>query len=166
MTIHTGTIPRVLGPKDGEITGDAGGRTDRYLLNGSGSEGRLSVVEHTLPPGVLAGPMHLHSREDEYSFVIEGQLGAIFGDEEVLATAGDFVFKPRGEWHTFWNPGKTVTRILEIITPSGLEDLFRKLGEPGTDMTPEALPALAAEYGCQVDFERTMEIVARHGLTF
>ena len=166
MTNAAAVTPRVLGPDEGEATGDPKGRRDRFLLDGTRTESRLSVVEHTLPPQALAGPMHRHSREDEYSFVIEGRLGAIFGDEEVIAGPGDFVFKPRGEWHTFWNPGTTTTRILELITPSGLEGLFRTLGEPGVEMDPEGLPALAAQYGCEVDFERTMQIVEKHGLSF
>ena len=95
-----------------------------------------------------------------------GRLGAVLGGEEVFAEAGTLVFKPRGQWHTFWNAGDTPVRLLEIISPGGLEKLFRKLGEPGGDYDPETLPALAASYGCDVDFERTMPIIERHGLLF
>jgi mannose-6-phosphate isomerase-like protein (cupin superfamily) len=155
-----------LGPKDGEIAGDPGFRTDRFMIDGKDTAGRLSVVEHTVAPGVLAGPMHIHTREDEYSYVLEGSLAARLGDEEVRAETGDLVFKPRNEWHTFWNPGDVPTRILEIITPSGLEDLFRTLGEPGVEMDPASLPALAAEYGCQVDFDVTAAVIEQYGLKF
>ncbi len=71
-----------------------------------------------------------------------------------------------GSWHTFWNPGDSPTRILEIISPAGLEDLFRELGAPGGEYDPSTLPALAARYGCKVDFERTLPIVERHSLKF
>jgi mannose-6-phosphate isomerase-like protein (cupin superfamily) len=160
------TGARVLGPKDGEVAGDPGSRTDRFLIDGADTTGRLSVVEHTVAPHVLAGPLHYHSREDEYSYVLEGRLGARLGDHEVFAEPGDLVFKPRGQWHTFWNPGDTPTRVLELITPAGLEDLFRELGTPGVEMDPASLPALAARYGCQVDFQGTVAIIQRHGLTF
>jgi quercetin dioxygenase-like cupin family protein len=160
------TGARVLGPKDGEVAGTPESRTDRFMIDGAGTAGRLSVVEHTLAPHVLAGPLHYHSREDEYSYVLEGRLGALLGDQELVAEAGDLVFKPRGQWHTFWNPGDTPTRILELITPAGLEDLFRELGAPGVDMDPASLPALAARYGCQVDFQGTAAILHRHGLRF
>ena len=158
------TGARVLGPKDGEVAGAPEFRTDRFMIGGAETAGRLSVVEHTLAPHVLAGPLHCHSREDEYSYVLEGRLGALLGDQEVFAEAGDLVFKPRGQWHTFWNPGDTQTRILELITPAGLEDLFRELGAPGVEMDPASLPALAARYGCQVDFQGTAAILQRHGL--
>ena len=157
---------RVLGPKDGEVAGAPEFRTDRFMINGIDTGGRLSVVEHTVAPHVLAGPLHHHTREDEYSYVLEGRLGALLGDEEVFAGPGDLVFKPRGQWHTFWNPGDTPTRVLELITPAGLEDLFRELGAPGGEMDPATLPALAARYGCKLDFQRTATIIQRHGLTF
>ena len=67
--------------------------------------GGFSLVEHPIPPRTLVAPLHRHSREDEYSFVIEGRMGALLGDDVVYAEAGDFVFKPRKQWHTFWNPG-------------------------------------------------------------
>ncbi|GAA1646902.1 hypothetical protein GCM10009744_42600 [Kribbella alba] len=157
---------RVVGPTDGETMTDPQGRTDRYLIDTADTGGGFSLVEHTLAPHVLAAPLHLHTREDEYSFVLEGRLGALLGDDEVFADAGTLVFKPRGQWHTFWNAGDQPVRLLEIISPGGLEQLFRKLGEPGGEYDPGTLPALAASYGCEVDFERTMPIVERHGLAF
>ncbi len=161
-----GIGPRVLGPKGGEVSGDPSLRTDRFMIDGKDSGGGFSLVEHTLAPHVLAAPLHHHTREDEYSFVLEGRLGALLGEEEVFAGPGDLVFKPRGQWHTFWNPGDTPTRILEIISPAGLEELFRELGRPGGEYDPSTLPALAALYGCEVDFERTLPIVERHRLVF
>lgn len=158
--------PQVLGPHSGETMQDAQGRADRFILDAAESGGRLAVVEHTIPPHVLAAPLHIHSREDEFSVVLDGRLGLMLGDEEVFAEPGDLVRKPRGQWHTFWNAGDTPLRILEIISPGGLEELFRTLDAPDSDYDPETLPALAAEYGCEVDFEATMPIVQRHGLIF
>ena len=168
--MHTSQEPttgaRVLGPKDGEVAGAPESRTDRFMIDGADTGGRLAVVEHTLPPHVLAGPLHHHTREDEYSYVLEGRLGALLGDQEVFAGPGDLVFKPRGQWHTFWNPGDVPTRVVELITPAGLEDLFRELGTPGGEFAPASLPALVARYGCKVDFEATGPILQRHGLRF
>ena len=113
---------------------------------------------------MLAAPLHRHSREDEYSVVLEGRLGVCQDDEEVFATPGDIVFKPRGHWHTFWNAGDGQLRILEVIAPGGIEELFRRLA--GGDYDPATLPALAAQYGGEIDFDRTMPLVERHGLVF
>ena len=157
---------RVLGPEDGEVAGASGFRRDRFMVDGADTGRRLSVVEHTLGPRVLAGPLHFHTREDEFSFVLEGRLGALLGEQEVVAGPGDLVFKPRGQWHTFWNAGEEPTRILELITPAGLEDLFRELGALGDDFDPATLPAMAEAYGCQVDFEGTATVIERHELRF
>jgi quercetin dioxygenase-like cupin family protein len=159
------TTVRTLGPGDGEIAG-APGRTDRFVIDGADTDGRLAVVEHTIAPHVLAAPLHRHTREDEYSYVLEGELAALLGEEEVVAGTGSLVFKPRGQWHTFWNPGDQPTRVLELICPSGLENLFRELGALGDDFDPETLPALAGRYGCDLDFEGTQLIMGQHGLTF
>ncbi|HEV2871123.1 MAG TPA: cupin domain-containing protein, partial [Actinomycetota bacterium] len=105
---------RVLGPEDGEVAGAPEFRRDRFMVDGADTGSRLSVVEHTLGPRVLAGPLHFHTREDEFSYVLEGRLGALLGDQEVVAGPGELVFKPRGQWHTFWNPGEETTRILEL----------------------------------------------------
>ena len=159
------TPVRIIGPGEGESAGSAG-RTDRFMVDGADTGGRLSVVEHTIAPHVLAGPLHRHSREDEYSYVLEGRLSALLGEETVVAEAGTFVFKPRDQWHTFWNPGDEPARILELISPSGLEDLFRRLGAMDDDYDPKTLPALASSYGCELDFEGTQLLMQQHGLTF
>ena len=161
----TAAAPRILGPNDGEVTRDTL-RSDRYMVEAGDTGGRFSLVEHGLEPRVLAAPVHWHEREDEYSFVLEGRLGVMLGDHVVFAEPGDLVFKPRGQWHTFWNAADTPLRILELISPGGIEALFRKLAEPGGEYDPETLPALVAPYGCRVDFERTMPIVERYGLKF
>ena len=160
------TGARMLGPKDGVVMGAPGARSDRFMIDGKESGGGFALIEHTVPPHVLAGPLHRHAREDEYSFVLEGQLGALLGEEEVVAQAGDLVFKPRNQWHTFWNPGDVPTRILEIISPAGLEEFFRELGALEGKFDPATLPAFAARYGAEVDFERTSSIVERHRLKF
>ena len=79
----------------------------------------------------LAAPLHRHAREDEYSYVLEGSMGALLGDEELVAGPGDLVFKPRNQWHTFWNAGDAPARILEIISPAGFEKYFDELVELG-----------------------------------
>jgi mannose-6-phosphate isomerase-like protein (cupin superfamily) len=155
------TVPRVLGPAQGLILGPPGA-IDRFVLDATETSGRLALVEHTIAPGVLAAPMHRHAHEDEYSYVLEGRVGAIFDGIEVYATVGDLVRKPRGEWHTFWNAGDGPLRILEIITPGGLEELFRLMGSP--DAPPDLLDDVEHTYGCSVDENQTTALIQRHHL--
>lgn len=156
----------VLGPRDGEIAGDPALRTDRFMINTEDTDGGFALVEHAMAPRVLAAPLHVHTREDEYSFVLEGRLGALLGDEEVYGEPGDLIFKPRGQWHTFWNAGDGPTRILELIAPAGLEKLFRELGAFNGYPEPEVLAGMAARFGCSLDFEGTVAVAERHGLVF
>lgn len=157
--------PRVVRAGMGDVTGEPGS-LDRFLLPGAVAGGRVALVEHILAPRVLAAPLHRHSREDEYSFVLAGTLGVIEEGQEAVASAGDLVLKPRDRWHTFWNAGDDDLHVLEIIVPGGIDVLFRRLSEPGGEYSPETLPALAAEYGAEVDFAATMPLVERHGLVF
>lgn len=98
----------------------------RKITGASG--GRFSVVEHPLEPGALAAPPHTHGSVDEYSYVIEGEIGVLLGDETFRAEQGSYVVKPRGIPHTFWNPGTVPARVLEIISPAGFEEYFAELG--------------------------------------
>lgn len=98
--------------------------------------------------------------------MLAGRLGVFEEGDEIVALPGELVFKPRGRWHTFWNAGEEQFRVLELIAPGGIEQLFRQLAEPGGEYDPATLPPLAAQYGCEVDFEATMSLVQRHGLVF
>ncbi|MEV0119568.1 cupin domain-containing protein [Streptomyces sp. NPDC050844] len=155
-----------MGPQDGELYEPAQACGDRFLIDSREQGGRFALVEHRLPPKVLAAPVHKHTREDEFSFILEGSVGARFGDEEVVAGPGSLVFKPRDEWHTFWNAGDTPARLLEIISPGGLEELFRRLDRLTEELPPEAMRQKAELYGCSLDMEATMALVTKHGLIF
>jgi mannose-6-phosphate isomerase-like protein (cupin superfamily) len=160
------TSARVLGPRDGEIMGAPTAVRDRFMLSGKESGGGFALVEHLMPPKALAAPLHRHSREDEYSYVLEGRVGALLGDEEVYGEVGDLIFKPRGQWHTFWNAGDVPARILEIISPGGFEQCFLEMHALSDDLNPTMMAEIGLRYGVEVDFEHTMPILEQHGLTF
>lgn len=157
---------RVIGPRDGDLLGAVTAVRDRFIINGQDSGSGFSLVEHLMPARTLAAPLHRHRREDEYSFVLEGRVGAHFEGEEVFGNTGDLISKPRGEWHTFWNAGDGPARVLEIISPSGFEQAFREMHALGDALDPSAMAAIAARYGVEVDFEQTAPIIERHGLSF
>jgi len=157
--------PRVVGPGDGAAV-DLGSLGVRFIAWAAETGGQFSVVEHPIPPRTLAAPLHRHSREDEYSYVLEGRMGALLGDEVVYARVGDFVFKPRGQWHTFWNAGDQPCRILEIIAPGGFERMFDELGSLGGPLTAEQAARIFASYGLEGDFGSVPRLCEDHGLVF
>lgn len=130
--------------------------------------GRVSIVEHPMSARALAAPLHKHTREDEYSYVLEGQVGALLGDEVLIGQPGDLIFKPRNQWHTFWNAGDEPARILEIISPAGFEQFFGELLDLGgvTRAEPAALGELSAHYGLEMDPTSIPALVARFGVRF
>lgn len=157
--------PRVIRPEDGHFV-DLGALGIRFLVWSEESGGGFSLVEHPIPPRTLAAPLHRHANEDEYSFVLEGRLGALLGDAVVYANPGDLVFKPRKQWHTFWNAGDGPCRILEIISPGGFEHLFAEMGTEPDSFTGDAAPDLDARYSLDVDYDSIGRLCETFGLTF
>ena len=157
----------VLGPEDGERV-QIGGLGVRFMIDGERSGGGFALVEHPIAPKHLAAPLHRHSREDEYSFVLEGTVGFELGGRVITAGPGELVFKPRGEAHAFWNAGDEPCRLLEIVAPGGFERFFEELGEATAAGPPsdELMGELSARYGIEFDMEGTARVVAEHGLTF
>jgi mannose-6-phosphate isomerase-like protein (cupin superfamily) len=157
--------PKIVTPADG-AEGFLGSIGVRWMIDGAETGERFSLVEHPMSPRALAAPLHLHTREDEYSFVLEGRMGALLGDDVVEAGPGDLVHKPRNQWHTFWNAGDEPCRILEIIAPAGFEQFFRELVELGGPVVadPQELLRLNARYGLEMQLDTVPELVERFGV--
>lgn len=118
------------------------------MIDGREIDRGFPLVEHPMSPHALAAPLHRQMNEDDYSFALEVRMGAIQGDEVLKGGPSDLVFKPRGQWHTFWNASDYPTRILEIIAPAGFEQFSDRLSDMGgvTAALLETLGALCAEY--------------------
>ena len=119
-----------------------------------------------MSPRALAAPLHRHTLEDEYSYVVQGRMGALLGDEVLEAGPGDLVFKPRGEWHTFWNAGDEPCRILEIISPAGFERFFAELVDLGgvAQADPELMGELCRRYQLEMDPSSVPGLIERFGV--
>jgi mannose-6-phosphate isomerase-like protein (cupin superfamily) len=158
---------RVVGPTDGKA-GFLGSIGVRFMLNGDTSGGGFSLVEHPMSARALAAPMHRHTREDEYSYVLEGRMGALLGDDVLEAGPGDLVLKPRGEWHTFWNAGDGPCRILEIIAPAGFERFFAELVDLGgvAHADPATLGNLCERYALEMNPASIPDLIERFGVRF
>ena len=158
---------RVLGPSDGKA-GFLGSIGVRFMIDGEQADERFSLVEHPMSARAVAAPLHRHTREDEYSFVLEGRVGALLGDEVVIGKPGDLIFKPRAQWHTFWNDGDEPARILEIISPAGFERFFAELVDLGgvAQASPATLAALCDRYGLEMQPDSVPSLLDRFGVVF
>ncbi len=157
--------PYLIEPGDGKVVmeGPLGVITK---IPGSATNGVIAIVEHPVAPRILVPP-HVHQDHDEWSYILEGRIGARIGDDEFIADAGSYILKPRQIPHVFWNPDDRPARILEIITPSGLEEMFAKFGELGArgELTPQTMGETAARYGSTMFMDWVPELIGRYGLT-
>jgi mannose-6-phosphate isomerase-like protein (cupin superfamily) len=158
---------RVIKAGEGRI-GFLGGLGVRFMIPGEDTGGGFSLVEHPLKPRALAAPLHRHSREDEHSFILKGRVGALLGDEVVHGGPGDLIYKPRGQWHTFWNAGDDDASLLELISPAGFERYFEELTDLVKDGKPDPskIGPIAARYGLELNPSTIPTLCARFGLTF
>jgi mannose-6-phosphate isomerase-like protein (cupin superfamily) len=160
--------------KSGPVGADAGplirlgdAITARTLLEATATAGSFSVVEHVLAPKELAAPLHMHSREDEFTVVITGRIGFLLGEEVFHAGPAELVRKPKDQWHTFWNAGEVSARVLEIISPAGFEKYFEEIEAffpAGFTPDLESLTRANDTYGLQMDLDSLPQLIQRFGL--
>ena len=125
---------------------------------GADTGGQIAILEITEPPGAEA-PRHVHHKEDEGFWVLEGEVTFDVGGTTIVATAGDYAFGPRDVPHSY-RVGPDGCRMLFIVTPAGFEDLVREMSVPAVEralppgpqepLNIEGLPALVASYGCEL----------------
>lgn len=163
----TATQVKVVEPGGGRRGNLAPGVGVIFKIDGEDTGGALSIVEHPFEIGALVPP-HIHALEDEYSIVLEGEIGFRSNDQEVVLGPGGYIVKPRGEVHAMWNAGSTPARMIEVITPAGFERFFREF----VDITDAGRPdrAKIAELGARyqlpfVQPDWLADVIARYDLT-
>jgi quercetin dioxygenase-like cupin family protein len=158
MTSSTARLaPIALAPEEGETLW-AFGFLATVKASSETTDGRVAVIEHLGPRGA-GSPLHVHHREDEWFYVLDGELTFWVGGEVVNAAAGSFVYGPRDVPHTFLVVSEQA-RFLLVTEPAGFDGFFRAAGEPAVrlEIPPapteppdiEGLTALAATYGIEI----------------
>jgi quercetin dioxygenase-like cupin family protein len=132
---------------------------DLYTILAAGEDtgGAYALIHAEVPPGG-GPPPHVHRREDEAFYVLEGELAFQADGRDIAASAGAWVTLAKGSLHTFRNAGTGTARMLIVVTPSGLERFFAEVGREATDRTAAPPPVTAA------DIERLLEVAPRYGL--
>ena len=138
----------------------------RVLVPSDATRGAFGLIESPIDAGVLAAPMHVHSREDGWWYVLEGNFAARIGDQTIEAQPGAFVRAPRGIAHTYWNPGPGRASYLELFSPGGLEDYFRQIAALLAVQPPDIqrILELPPAYGLELDWESVPELQTAHGV--
>ena len=130
-----------------------------FLVTGKESGGAYFAMEALVPPGG-GPPPHIHRREDETFYLIEGGVEFVLGEDTITAGPGDFVNVPRGTVHCFRNTGAATARMILTFTPAGIEHFFEETLDPApnvADDVPQNIDEVAARY---------IEAAPRHGLEF
>ncbi|TCJ13892.1 cupin domain-containing protein [Rubrobacter taiwanensis] len=128
-----------------------------FKVTGEETNGAFALWEAVIPP--QAGPPpHIHHREDESFYVLEGEIEFLEGEHTFPGGAGSFVYIPRGTLHRFKNVGTRTSRALIMVTPAGLEKMFEEIATPATD--PSAPPPPPGPE----DVEKLLAVAPRYGL--
>ncbi len=131
----------------------------RFLATGEDTNGKYALWEATVPPGG-GPPPHIHSREEEGFFILEGEITFTVNGERIVARAGTFANMPIGTPHSFKNESDRLARMLISVAPAGLERMFFEVGVPlaegATTASPptkdeiEKMLAVAPKYGIEI----------------
>jgi quercetin dioxygenase-like cupin family protein len=159
----TATVGKHVGPGEGRKVKLYGVAFD-YKVVSDDSGGEFSILEVRIPAKTLVKP-HLHTRETEYSLILEGTVGARVGDTVLEASAGSYLVKPRGIPHAMWNATEEPATVVEMLNPAGLEEYFVELEPVLTQHEPRAVyEALATKYGLEIIDEWIPELEETYGI--
>lgn len=154
----TNSTPTIRKPNEGRtiaVVGDV----YRFMATSEDTNGKYAMWEAIVPPGG-GPPPHVHSREEESFYILEGEITFQIGEERVVATAGMFANMPVGTPHSFKNESNQPAKMIISIAPAGLEEMFFEFGVPLPEGSTSALPptkdeiekllAIAQNYGIQI----------------
>ena len=149
-------LPTLRKPTEGRtiaVVGDV----YRFLATGDNTHGTYAMWEAIVPPGG-GPPPHVHSREEEGFYILEGEITLQAGDKRIVATAGMFVNMPIGMPHSFKNESSKPAKMLIMVAPAGLENMFFEVGVPLAEGSTTALPPTREE------IEKLLKIAPKYGI--
>ena len=148
--------PVINAPPQGRTIA-AVGDVYRFLATGDDTDGKYAMWEAIVPPGG-GPPPHVHSREEEGFYILEGEITFQIGDKRIVATAGMFANMPVGTPHSFKNESDKPAKMLISVAPAGLEKMFFEVGVPVVQGATTAAPPTKEE------IERLLAVAPRYGI--
>jgi quercetin dioxygenase-like cupin family protein len=150
---HSPTLRKPAEGRTVAVVGDV----YRFLATGEDTNGRYALWEAIVPPGG-GPPPHVHSREEEGFYVLEGEITLYVGDERTIVSAGSFANMPVGTAHSFGNESDRPAKMLISVAPAGLERMFFEVGVPLAEGAKTALPPTAEE------IEKLLKVAPNYGI--
>ena len=147
--------PTIRKPGEGRTIGVVGD-IYRFLATGEDTDGKYAMWEAIVPPGG-GPPPHIHSREEEAFYILEGEITFQINGQRHVATAGMFANMPIGSLHSFKNESGKPAKMLISVAPAGLEQMFFEVGQPVSPGATASLPTKA-------DIEKLLEVAPRFGI--
>src|SRR5713226_9827023 len=129
----------------------------RFLATGDDTNGKYALWEALVPPGG-GPPPHVHSREEEGFYILEGEITLFIGDQRLIVSAGMFANMPVGTPHSFKNEGSQPAKMLISVAPAGLERMFFEFGVLLPEGSTTALPPKKEE------IEKLLAVAPRYGI--
>lgn len=129
----------------------------RFLATGEETNGKYALCDAIVPPG-SGPPPHIHSREEEGFFILEGEVTFQVGDDRIVAKAGTFANIPIGISHSFKNESNQTAKMLITVAPAGMEQMFFEVGSPLPPGSTSAPPPTKEE------IDRLLEIAPKYGI--
>lgn len=155
--------PKTVAPDEGKTVMLFGVRFS-YKIVSADCAGTLAAMEVEIPARTLVKP-HNHAHEDEFSLIVSGTVGARVGDRVLQAGPGTYLVKPRGTPHAMWNAASVPAKVLEIVSPGGLEGYFEKLAPILAERgTPPEYYQLAEDYGITIQDDWVDDLERSYGV--
>ena len=152
----TNNTPTIRKPNEGRIIAVVGD-VYRFMATSEDTNGKYAMWEAIVPPGG-GPPPHVHSREEESFYILEGEITFQIGEERVVATAGTFANMPVGTPHSFKNESNQPAKMIISIALAGLEDMFFEFGVPLAEGSTSAMPPTVDE------IEKLLTIAPNYGI--
>ena len=148
--------PTIRVPQQGRTIA-AVGDVYRFLATGVDTNGKYALWEAIVPPGG-GPPPHVHSREEEGFYILEGEITFTVNGEQIVAKAGTFANMPVGTPHSFTNESGRPAKMLVSVAPAGLEQMFFDVGVPLAEGSTTALPTTKGE------IEKMLAVAPKYGI--